>query len=75
MLKKETYNPKEYYKLFGKKVEVTTIYDTKIIGVFTDDFEDDQEIFVGLVVLKYNEIKDMKLAEESKEKQTKLSEN
>ena len=47
------------YELFGKSVKVITIYGTEILGIFADDFEEEQEIAINNVLIKYDEIKEM----------------
>lgn len=50
---------KEY---FNKKVIVTLYSGKTIVGDFTDEFEEDNEILVGYIAIRYDEIKDIKLA-------------
>ena len=47
------------FELYGKNVKVITIYDNEIIGKFVEDFEEEQEIAINNVVVKYDEIKEM----------------
>ena len=47
------------YELYGKNVKVITTDGIEIIGKFADDFEDEQEIAVNNVIIKYDEIKEM----------------
>ena len=54
------------YKLVGHKVKVYLKDGQEIIGSFDDDFEEEKEILVGLVCIKYNEIEKMEALEEMK---------
>ena len=47
------------FELYGKNVKVITIYDNEIIGKFVEDFEEEQEIAINNVVVKYDEIMEM----------------
>lgn len=57
------------YDLYGKKVKVITTYGTEISGMFSDDFEEEEEILINNTAIKYDEVKEMieiKDEEESK---------
>lgn len=47
------------YDLYEKEVKVICNDNTEIVGVFTDDFEDDKEIVVNGILIKYTEVKEM----------------
>ena len=47
------------FELYGKNVKVITIYDNEIIGKFVEDFEEEQEIAINNVVVKYDEVKEI----------------
>lgn len=47
------------FELYGKNVKVITIYGNEIIGKFVEDFEEEKEIAINNVIVKYNEVKEM----------------
>ena len=47
------------FELYGKNVKVITIYGDEIIGNFEEDFEEEQEIAINKVIVRYDEVKEM----------------
>ena len=47
------------FELYGKNVKVITIYGDEIIGNFEEDFEEEQEIAINKVIIRYDEVKEM----------------
>lgn len=47
------------FNLYRKNVKVILNNDKEITGIFTDDFEDDNEIMVNGILIKYSSIKEM----------------
>lgn len=47
------------FDLYRKNVKVILNNDNEIIGLFTDDFEDENEIMVNGILIKYSNIKQM----------------
>lgn len=47
------------FELYGKNVKVITIYGNEITGNFEEDFEEEQEIAINKVIVRYDEVKEM----------------
>lgn len=47
------------FELYGKNVKVITIYGDEITGNFEEDFEEEQEIAINKIIVRYDEVKEM----------------
>lgn len=50
------------FSLYNKNVIVILNSGEKIIGKFIEDFEEEEEILVGSTIIKYENIKNMSIA-------------
>lgn len=52
------------FKYYRKKVKVTLNDGKEIIGIFEEDFEDEEKIMIGLMCISYYDIKKIELINE-----------
>lgn len=49
------------FELYLKKVKVKLNNGQEIVGVFQEDFEEEQQILIGSTIVEYDEVKKMEL--------------